>query len=140
MNVDDIIFVEADSKVKSIDFEINGEAIAQNGWKLAFRGRVKPYLFDPLKKEKTELRKMIDDAITSYGVKTPIFTKADVAVKICFGLARVSSKDLDNMAKFLLDTLEGAIYDDDKFIIDLHLKKATVVDPKMTISITSIIN
>ena len=59
-------------------------------------------------------------------------------VTIIFGLRSVLSKDLDNLAKFFLDAIEGPALDDDKRILELHMKKNTDSNPKTTIYITSL--
>ena len=138
MNAGYTVLETRGAAAKLFELVIEGEAIAQNGWKMAFRGRRTPYIFDPLSKEKKTLKKKIKEAIQPYNVVTPLFKNTFLKVQVSFFLKRATSKDLDNMAKFLLDSLEGAAYDNDKHIVDLHLVKSTLNSPKTIITISSI--
>ena len=52
-----------------------------------------------------------------------------VAMTLTFWLSRPDSCDLDNMAKTVLDALNGTAYADDRQVIDLHLVKRRSDDP-----------
>ena len=44
-------------------------------------------------------------------------------------------KDIDNLAKFLLDTMEGAVYHHVKLITNLYLFKYTKPQPKAIVMV-----
>ena len=136
MKISDVIVSTGGGK-KTCEFVVFGEPVAQNGWKLAFKGRFRPYLYDGLKDKKTKLRQAVATALKALEEPTPFFTETILKVSITFGLRSVLSKDLDNLAKFFLDAIEGAAFDDNKRILELNLKKKTDTNPNTTISITT---
>ncbi len=52
-----------------------------------------------------------------------------VAMTLTFWLPRPDSCDLDNMAKTVLDALNGTAYADDRQVVELHLVKRRSDDP-----------
>ena len=79
---------------KAVLFEVvlQGEAIAQNGWKMAFRGKKKPYIFDPISKEKKTMRKQILEAIQACNVAMPIFNETPLKIQVSFSLQEYPAK------------------------------------------------
>ncbi len=139
MNVIDIVISEVAGK-KAVDLVILGDPVAQNGWKMrilpAFTSS-RPILYDPNGHQKNKLRDIIQKELQQLGESIPIFKNTSLHMNVSFHIrGNASKKDVDNMAKFLLDILEKAIYDNDKWIFDLHLKKTSDLSAKTTISIT----
>lgn len=50
-------------------------------------------------------------------------SKNDFIVIINFFLPTKRRKDLDNLSKAVLDGLNGVVWEDDKQVIDIHLRK-----------------
>ena len=123
------------------DLTIMGEPRAQQGWRVRWRNLPFPRIFDPLAREKGKVWRMLQGALEEFGFApwhVPLFRNAEeLRVSICFFHSPGHPKDLDNMAKFLLDSLEGAAYDNDKHIVDLHLVKSTLNSPKTIITIST---
>ena len=137
MQVTDVVVSEVAGR-KALDFTILGEPTVQNGWRLKYRGLLAPIMYDPLSKEKRKLRGKVTTVLAEVGEEAPLFEGVPLRVVVSFGLRCVTSKDLDNMCKFLLDALEAACYDDDKYIFDLHVMKARAENPETYVSITKI--
>jgi Holliday junction resolvase RusA-like endonuclease len=60
-------------------------------------------------------------------IKTPILIGA-VAVVLDFNLPDKHRKDIDNLAKCVLDSLNGICWKDDSQVIDLHITKTFIKD------------
>jgi Holliday junction resolvase RusA-like endonuclease len=114
--------------VDEISFEILGRPPVQNGWKMAWkRFKGHPYLYDPKKREKMALRTAVKAAVRELTrAQLPVFRNTLLSASVVFHIEDIMGKDLDNMAKFLNDALEGAIMDDDKFVVQLFLSKIPV--------------
>lgn len=115
---------------KTIGFVLEGEPCSQNGWKLSRAGG---HLYDPMARKKTALRKQIAKELLDLGEAMPVFKKTKLRLVVSFGLHLATSKDIDNMLKFLQDAMEKAIYDDDKWIFELSLNKRDNGDSTKTI-------
>ena len=109
--------------VDEVRFIIMDEPEAQNGYKLRWKGVKIPFCYDPMARKKMALKKAIVRALYDDGITTvPLFEECYLQVEVEFYLP-LEKKDLDNMAKFLLDSMEGIIYPDDKRILKLVLSK-----------------
>ena len=47
----------------------------------------------------------------------------DLAVSMTFSLHDRRRRDLDNLSKGVLDAMNGIVFDDDRQVVDLHLRK-----------------
>ena len=115
----------------TISLEILQEPKAQQAYRPAVGRNGVPYLFDPSAREKAVLRNLISTAlIRDIGLRRfPLFNalgnetlKLDVTVHYHVSC----DKDVDNMCKFLFDTLQGVFYLNDKSIWELEAKKYAV--------------
>ena len=131
------IVITTTGNQRSVKFTLLGEPVAQNGWRLRFRGVAAPVMYNLLSRRKRQVKLLMQAAFLQLEEATPLFNGTRINVSIQFQLRLASTgKDLDNMAKFLLDALEGSVYDNDKFIMDLHLSKASSPIPKTIVSIS----
>jgi hypothetical protein len=71
MEIKDLIISQGAKKM--VDFVVLGEPIAQNGWKLAWRGRGLPYLYDSNSREKKKLKAAVQAALLKFGEDVPVF-------------------------------------------------------------------
>ena len=118
---------------KSLSFTSLGEAQVQRWLEMVWRGLPIPRLYDPSAAKKTALKLAVATAMAGCGVNSngPFFAQGDSALKfeVIFFFARrrnetyPSKKDIDNIAKFLFDALQGPVYWNDKAIVDVVAKK-----------------
>ena len=97
----DMMVIDNNDGHKSIQFDIMGEAGVQNGWKLAWRGCSRPYIYDPNQKQKQMLQKAVKQAMKEFNIQTLLFKEESLKIKVVFHMNNVNSKDADNMLKFL---------------------------------------
>ena len=125
--ISDVIGVyDADGTMASIELTIRGEPRVQNGWKVHHIGLKAPCVCDQNAREKIALRRAIVEALAADGLTTvPLFPSHKLlSVRLVFQLGTgVDNKDVDNMSKFLFDTLEDAIYANNKKIVQLEVVK-----------------
>ena len=120
----------------TIAFELHGEIGCQNGWRLAFRNRARPYLYDPNKRAKDQLRATVKAALEQFGVADfPVYTQQQLKLQVEYHMVNPSSKDIDNMIKFLQDALEGVLYDNDRNVWSVHATKRIGPAPITKVSI-----
>jgi Holliday junction resolvase RusA-like endonuclease len=81
-------------------------------------------VYDPSTRFKAAGRILLDAALTEIGLADrPVFTtRRSILIQATFFTAE-SKKDIDNMLKFLLDVLEGPIYSDDRYVVEIRAKK-----------------
>ena len=139
MRVEDVMVLTAGG-FSTIDLTILGEPIAQNGWKLRFRNCSRPFLYDPLRSQKMKLRNSVKAEMVELGEPVPFFKGTRLQVSIISHFHTATRKDLDNLSKFLLDAMEGVLYDDDKWIFHLVVKKVETTSPSMVVSVSSLPN
>ena len=127
--IQDVVVVTTmgDDEIDSVSFTIVGKPAVQNGWKMAWKKPFRqPFLYDPKKGEKAALRAAVKAALRELTrAQLPVFRGDGCAVSVNFKIhqSHVFNKDLDNLAKFLLDALEGALFDNDKWVMSLLLTK-----------------
>jgi Holliday junction resolvase RusA-like endonuclease len=129
--VHDVVFVlspttvENSNGVEECNFVIDGRAPVQNGWKCFLRSRRQPVVYDPKKQAKNALRASIRDAFKEldHNVKFPIFQMTRLRITVSFYLVNSGGRDIDNMVKFLQDALEGVVFDNDKYVYEIHAYK-----------------
>mmetsp|Transcript_4295 Transcript_4295/g.6169 ORF Transcript_4295/g.6169 Transcript_4295/m.6169 type:complete len:145 (-) Transcript_4295:15-449(-) len=123
MAVQDMLLSTCGSN-QQVYFRTVGEPVAQNGWKLAWKNR-RPHIYDSLGGMKAALRAQLVVALEEFEHSEPYYfpRKTLIQGSITFNTNNFKKKDLDNMAKFILDAMEGAIYDDDRYLVSLVLKK-----------------
>ena len=138
MRVDDVM-VSTGGGTSTIELTIVGEPVAQNGWKLRFRNCSRPFLYDPLRNEKHKLCKEIKAKMMELGEsEIPFFKNTRLQVSIITHFHTATRKDLDNMSKFLQDAMEGALYDDDKWIFRLAVEKHETTSPRTVVSVSNL--
>ena len=109
------------------------EPKSQQAYSAAVNRNGTPYLYDPSGTDKNQLRTLIRHAVLHGTDLTrqdlPLFKtvgnetlKLEVVVKFYV----THDKDLDNMCKFLFDTLQGVFYHNDRSIHELCAKKYLV--------------
>jgi len=59
--------------------------------------------------------------IAKQHIKTPL--KNDVSLEIEYHITAIVGKDIDNILKAILDSLNGIVYEDDKQITELAVRK-----------------
>ena len=112
--------------INTLDFEVVGEPESQNGWKVAHKRFRIPIVYDPKAKAKKALKRLLISQIAGLNGATPFFTRSEnprLSVRIGFYFKTTTRKDLDNMAKFILDAMKEACYEDDRFIYNIVLFK-----------------
>lgn len=139
----ELIITKQGEKISEISMKIYGDPIVQERPRWS---RVSRRMYDPVAKEKRELKKKIKDGLERAGVSFPIFTDCAVEGDFFFALGRKKShfvgglfggklkantipayktpKDLDNLEKFVLDSCNGVIYGDDRQATKLTQEKA----------------
>ena len=134
-------FMISRGEFTQVDLTVDGECPAQNGWKLTYKSSPRvPTIYDPLQALKKKLNKKMIEILTNYGYEAPYFkkgTKLEVTATFFMDKA-LKKKDLDNMAKFLLDAMKNAVYEDDVEVYNLILKKRPAEFPCTTISVKNI--
>ena len=77
------------------------------------------------------LKRQVKQGLRELDEELLIYCQQHICIGMMFHLHNTSTKDLDNITKFLLDALEGAsCYNDNCFIFDLHLSKYSRDVPK----------
>jgi Holliday junction resolvase RusA-like endonuclease len=131
--VRDVIFVmspttnfhNGNNNMKECNFIIDGRAPVQNGWKCFLRSRHQPVIYDPKKQEKNSLRAAVRLAFKELDrdIHFPVFQTTKLQLFVSFHLVNSGGRDIDNMVKFLQDALEGVVFDNDKFVYEVHAHK-----------------
>ena len=113
------------SNVKECNFVIDGRAPVQNGWKCFLRSRRQPVVYDPKKQAKSSLREAIRHAFKELdrNIDFPVFQMSRLKMTVSFYLVNSAGRDIDNMVKFLQDAVEGVVFDNDKFVYEIHAYK-----------------
>ena len=108
--------------VDECNFVIHGRAAVQNGWKCVLHNRHRPVIYDPKRNEKIALRVALKVAFKELDRHTsfPIFQATKLVMCVTFNLVQSAGRDIDNMVKFLNDALEGVIFDNDKYVYEIH--------------------
>ena len=130
------MIISSDGAARSITFAVLGNPPAQNGWALRYHGIHHPYLYDPLRRDKNKLHNNLMKEMSQLGESAPFFTRTHVRVTIRYHFHGPTRKDLDNMTKFFLDAMEGALYDNDKWIFSLVTEKEEAIEGLTTVSIS----
>lgn len=129
--VRDVVFVlsptaaENSNDVHECNFVIDGRAPVQNGWKCFLRSRSQPVVYDPKKQAKNSLRAFVRDAFKELdrNITFPVFQESRLRMYVSFYLVNSAGRDIDNMLKFLQDALEGVVFDNDKYVYEIHAHK-----------------
>lgn len=126
-STDDDCFVSWLPSTK-LQVEVLGKPMA---WARAFRGR-NNNTFNPQKKEQAQLKLAVQQLCNSRIGSVPKF-EVDVPLQATleFGyysptnnVAYPKKADIDNLSKFVLDSLNGVLYDDDKQVVRLNATKS----------------
>lgn len=111
-------------QLDEVSFTIHRPPLAQNGWKLAWRNRRRPVLYDSLHNHKAALgRSIIKKALIEFEqFPCPLFS-TDIRIELTFVLRNGASKDIDNMMKYVFDAMQGILYANDASIMVAIVKK-----------------
>ena len=131
---------ERDDRTARIDFTVLGEPRVQNGWKVRWRGLRVPVIYDPCSRRKTDLRAAIRTAMLEGGLPddTAFPAGQPLVLSVEYFYKTAYKRDLDNMTKFLLDALEGAIFPDDNSIMKMELVKKRSAQPRTVVSVSTL--
>ena len=140
--VDFVMGVDSSGLRRSVDLTILGDPQVQNGWKVKTLPSRRPIIYDPKSREKAAIRRDLKKEIEELQAGCPLFSDTRLTVIITYHVHGVATrKDLDNMSKFILDAMEGALYDNDKWIYELQTTKVSAaLAPKTIVSIRSLPN
>ena len=103
-------------------FTIRGSPPAQERARVRAMPGGRFRIYDPSARNKRALKRAIRAAMTDLGVSEfPFFQGEHPRLKIraTFGLSNMA-KDVDNMFKFLLDGAESVLYNNARFVCDMH--------------------
>lgn len=119
------VYDNSGSNVEECSFVIDGRAPVQNGWKCFLRSRRQPVVYDPKKQAKNALREAVRCAFKELDdhINFPVFQTTRVQMSVSFYLVNSGGRDIDNMVKFLQDAIEGVVFDNDKFVYEIHADK-----------------
>jgi Holliday junction resolvase RusA-like endonuclease len=122
---DDAIIV-SNNTITTASLCVLGPPISQGRIKChrnAVSGRL--VVFDPTHDEKFAFKRVVRTALVGVGATLPLFDNGvKLKVTATFYVADVR-KDVDNLLKFLLDSLESVIYNNDKMIYTVVATKIT---------------
>lgn len=116
-------------------FTIWGSPLAQNGWKLAWKGRTRPTVYDAFQVKKSQLRASIRSALTDLSHSVfPVFWDCTIRIRLTFHLHNANEKDLDNMMKYVFDAMQEVLYINDSLIMVAEVQKKQTLygDPECT--------
>ena len=125
----DAIIVGGDEDERELYLDIGGPPLVQQRLRVAFLRFIHPRLYDPSGRSKRALKRAVRNALVNVGNDDfPVFQNSVLEVQVTFFVSN-PNKDIDNLAKFLLDALEGVIYSNDRLIWDLVAKKRILGHP-----------
>jgi Holliday junction resolvase RusA-like endonuclease len=134
----------------SISFDVLGDPPVQQRPKICYRKRFRPVYYDPSGKEKREYKAAVVAELQATGITDfPVFdgdayTSSGISITLTFHLPRYqvdyrrslgnwilrdrhhrypSSKDTDNMVKFVMDALHGVMYANDNCVVSITATK-----------------
>lgn len=113
---------------------IDGEIHADVRPRLGTTWGKRKVFYDPKSSEKKELKKSLAQLIGysfpsfngSFFKNNPVIATIDISIKKTkYSKSKNPTKkpDIDNLAKFYLDVMNGIMYDDDKQIVSLEIRK-----------------
>ena len=116
-----------------VRLDIKGEPKSQETYRPAVTRTGVPFLYDPSTGDKNRLRTLIREAMvhdigfnqSNFPVFRPI-GKECLKIKISIKYYVSTSKDVDNMCKFLFDSMQHVMYDNDKCIYKVTAEKIDV--------------
>jgi Holliday junction resolvase RusA-like endonuclease len=131
--VSDLMIVSLlNGKEDEVSFTIKGRPVSSNGPRVTTTRSGGGCFYNPQTRQKAALRGKLLKALSEFGYDTPIafplFSKTKLVMHVWFCMQDIYKKDHDNMLKFLQDTMESVVYDNDKFIINCHSYKDTMGD------------
>jgi Holliday junction resolvase RusA-like endonuclease len=143
--VNDVV-AALDTVPRSVSFDVLGDPLVQQRPRIAYRGRSRPIYYDPSAIEKRHYTAAIRAELMSTGItQFPVFpgdvmSSAGVSITLSFFLPRFqadyrryrgnyvlrevhhrypSSKDTDNMVKFVMDCLHDVFYANDNCVVSI---------------------
>jgi Holliday junction resolvase RusA-like endonuclease len=128
---------DGDDDTPLIDVEVPGKPVCQQRARFA-RGRV----YDPSCKEKANFNKRFWEVHAESGGGAPPVFEVPLRITLTCTFPRLqkhfartgelrddaptyftNTPDVDNLAKFVMDALNGTLYKDDRQVVDLHVVK-----------------
>jgi hypothetical protein len=114
---------------KSVQIIVHGSPLVQQ----RHRGRyliaaARTLVWDPCKASKRSFRDVVRAALEGLGLDDddfPCFCGKALIFDVSFHVMN-TSKDVDNLLKFVLDALQTVLYSNDRFIYDIHARKRRV--------------
>ncbi len=108
-------------------------------------------VYDPQKKEKDQVRWQVKSQYREKPLSVPLFLDLIFGLAIPKSTSRIRRKcmleneivpmkrpDVDNLIKFILDCLNGILFDDDSQIISLHARKIYSEYPRTIIRVENL--
>ena len=135
---------------RSISFVVTGDPPSQERARIGVHrpppnSRLRPYLYDPSSRKKIVYATIVRTPMEDYGLNTPYFAADEpISLFVTFVLPRrrqdltsdgdttvltpdaqvfPRNKDVDNMLKFLMDSLQGIVYKNDVTITNVIVTK-----------------
>lgn len=138
--------------MRSNSYTVFGKPQAQKRPRMSIQKRgakVFPHVYDSQKEERSEMRKHIMQQMRDKRILRHL--EGCLSVNMIFHMPTPKNKlkthlnkphdtkpDIDNLAKFALDTLNGLVFEDDKSISELLCKKIYSDTPRTEITICEI--
>ena len=140
---------------RSISFVVTGDPFSQARARIAQSRappayRMRPHMYDPSSRQKIAYANIVRTTMQQYGLNTPYFAADEpITIRVQFVLPRrrqdlqsyggntvlspdaqgfPRNKDIDNMLKFVMDALQGVLYENDVTITKAIVSKLFSVD------------
>ena len=126
MNVDALVACDdanGASQTSTVHLDIGGEPLAQPRHRVRRLSNHRVVFYDPAAAAKSRLRRMIRLALEEIGVSTfPFFNRQKLSVNVTFVVSD-TRKDIDNLLKYILDAMNQVVYNDDRTVCVVNMKK-----------------
>ena len=140
--VEDMIVAGIGSRIDTVSFTIVGRPLVQNGMRFARSSQPGglPMIYHPKASDKAKLRAAVEASLRSVtATPLPIFQKTALTLDVEFHMNDVNSRDYDNMTKILQDSLQGPLFDNDKYIYRSTIAKIRTTFGKSELTLVKII-
>jgi Holliday junction resolvase RusA-like endonuclease len=98
-----------------LDLEVQGEPRVQERARVLLKNSV-PRIYDPSARLKADFSRAVEQALISIGLSDfPLFMVQPLKVSVVFNVANMG-KDIDNLLKFVMDTLQKLVYNNDRSV------------------------
>ena len=111
---------------QAVNIDIKGEPRVQERTRFSRRGGISR-LYDPSSALKTQFRDAVRDSLTDLGISGfPLYggqgDDTTIQITVVFPITNMA-KDIDNLLKFVLDTLQTVIYANDRLVMKVVAEK-----------------